>query len=232
VLDANDMTLRRIMGEYGGIVTALCRRMIRDEEAARDAAQEAWIEITRGLETYRGEAKLSTWIYTVASHAILRHAKKEKVYTTRFLSGFFHGPQQEIPDEARQEKDHWVRSMCDKCLTGIVHCLDNQARLAYILRDMAELDYGEIAGICGTDEQNIRKIISRSRAKLNKFLSNECALHNPEGKCRCRMKRWVMEINLPDQYSRLRKTLHNVSVFKASSQTLPHYDYWTSLLAS
>lgn len=57
--------------------------------------------------------------------------------------------------------------MCDKCLTGTLHCLDNESRMAYILRDINMIPYSEIAEILEKDEVSVRKMVSRSRNKLN-----------------------------------------------------------------
>lgn len=48
-----------IARSYGPLVSSICRRMLRDPEAARDAAQEAWVQILKSLPSFRGEAKLS-----------------------------------------------------------------------------------------------------------------------------------------------------------------------------
>lgn len=226
ITEATD--LNSIIQNYGPMVTSICRRMIRNEETAKDAAQEVWLEIQKRLDSFRGESKLSTWIYTIAYHVIIHHAKAERVYNTRFLADYFHGPEQEYVSTDNPDKNLWVRLMCDKCLTGILHCLDNKSRLVYIFRDIAELDYSEIAQILEIDENNVRKIVSRSRAKLNKFLNNECALNNPDGSCNCRMKRWVTQINLHEEYQKLYKTLRNVSTFKASEKILPTANYWNN----
>lgn len=220
----------RIVREHGRMVSSICRRMIRDSEKARDAAQEVWIEVLRSLPDFRGDSKLSTYIYSIASRVILRFCKSERVYSTRFLSHFFQdGDQREFPDSCSEEKDLWVREMCDRCLTGILHCLDSRNRLAYIFRDMAELEYGEIAAMLEVDECNVRKMVSRSRARLNRFLKRECALANPGAPCRCRMRECVERVDLPDAYRNLRATLGKVSVFRISQQKLPSFNYWKEM---
>ena len=65
-----------------------------------------------------------------------------------------------------------MRQMCDQCLAGILHCLNNEARIAYILREITEVSYGDIARILDKDDAAVRKIISRSRRKLKNFLDD------------------------------------------------------------
>ena len=220
------MTIENIITDYGKMVSSICRRMIRDEETARDAAQEVWLEIIKSLPTYRGEAKLSTWVYTVASRVVIKYAQKEKIYSTRFLRSFFHGVEIEPPVRYDFEKQLWVREMCDKCLTGILHCLDNESRLTYVFRDIAEIPYGEIALILNKEEPAVRKIISRARKKLRNFLQNECILCNGGIKSACRMSRWASEIDLPKEYAKLRETINRINIYRASETVLPGKNYW------
>ncbi len=58
-------TKEEITKEYRGLVSAISHRMIQNPEMAKDAAQEAWMEILKSLKTFKGESKISTWIYTV-----------------------------------------------------------------------------------------------------------------------------------------------------------------------
>jgi RNA polymerase sigma-70 factor (ECF subfamily) len=96
---------------------------------------------------------------------------------------------------------------------------------------MAQLPYADIAHILEKDEAAIRKMISRSRRKLRNFLRNECALFNPEGNCQCRMKRWVQDVNLPEEYQKLRKAVHRVNILRESEQILPRKNYWVTYLS-
>ncbi|HBE80933.1 MAG TPA: hypothetical protein DDW65_24565 [Firmicutes bacterium] len=54
-------------------------------------------------------------------------------------------------------------------MTGILHCLDNQARIAYIFRDVAGLTYPEIAVVLEKEELTIRQILSRSDVNSETF---------------------------------------------------------------
>ena len=190
-------TKKEITKEYSGLVSAISHRMIQNPEIAKDAAQEAWMEILKSLKTFKGESKISTWIYTVASRVILRQAKNEKVYSPRYLSEYFRNGERESPFEKEFDKRTWVKEMCDKCLTGILHCLSNQDRLLYVLYDIAGLPYREISMIIAEQESTVRKKVSRSRKKLHNFLNEECALFNPDGNCSCRMKKHVLGVDLP-----------------------------------
>jgi RNA polymerase sigma-70 factor (ECF subfamily) len=219
-------TKEEITQEYKGLVTAVCHRMIQNPEIAEDATQEVWMEILKSLETFRGESKLSTWIFTIASRVILRLAKNEKVYSTRYLSEYFRKGERESPHENEADKKIWVKEMCDKCLTGILHCLSNEDRLLYTLYDIAGLSHREISRIINEKENIIRKRISRSRMKIRNFLNEECVLFNPDGNCSCRMKKHVVGIDLPSEYQKIKKKVKDIHFFRESQQILAIKDHF------
>ncbi len=213
-------TKEEITKEYRALVSAISNRMIQNPEIAKDAAQEAWMEILKSLSTFKGDSKISTWIYTIASRVILRQAKNEKVYSTQYLSEYFRDGERESPFEKEVDKRRWVKEMCDKCLTGILHCLSNQDRLLYVLYDIAGLPYRDISMIMDEQESTVRKKVSRSRKKLLNFLNEECVLFKPDGNCSCRMKKHVIGFDLPSEYHKLKKTVKDIHFFRESQQIL------------
>lgn len=216
--------------EYGKMVSAICRKMLQNNEIAEDAAQEVWVEVVKSYPQFDNRSKFSTWLYTITHRVVMRYAADERTYSTRFLRSYFHGEEYEAPVEIDYDHALWVKEMCDKCLTGILHCLDNEARIAYLFRDIAGVSYPEIAAILAKDELTIRQVISRSRRKLKNFLSDECLLYNPEGSCRCRMRKLVEKIDLPANYEKIRASVNQINFFRKSEQVLPGKNYWEKYL--
>jgi RNA polymerase sigma factor (sigma-70 family) len=229
-IESSPETVETLIVIYGHMVSVICRRMIQDEDKVQDAAQEVWLEVMKSLPTFAQRSKISTWIYTIAYRVVLKCAKKERIYSTEFLQDVFHGEDFELPQDIDLEKDMWVKEMCDKCLTGILHCLDSETRLAYIFRDICQLSYDEMAQIFQKDEQTLRQNVSRTRKKLRNFLNDECVLFNPAGVCRCRLRKWVEEIELPQEYQKLRQTVHAVNLYRESEAILLRKNYWEKYL--
>lgn len=223
----NPPDLEQVAVEYGRMVSSICTRMIVDSHVAEEAAQETWLEITRSLINFRNQSKISTWIYTITRRVVIRYSQKEKRYSTNYLSRYFRSeePAVDFPD-VRLEYSQNVKEQCDKCMVGILHCLDNDSRLAYIMRDIAGLSYEEIGDVFEKTEPAVRKNISRSRNKLRRFLQMECYLFNPEGNCKCRMKDAVKEINLDKEFYKLRQTVYKMRFFKEAEKILPRKNFW------
>ncbi|HEX3032473.1 MAG TPA: sigma-70 family RNA polymerase sigma factor [Bacillota bacterium] len=225
-----EITLNELSEEYGSYVSLICRRMLRDEELAKDAAQEVWCQVIKSFPNFQGRSQVSTWLYSITTRVVMNLAKKEQVYSIRFLRRYFHGEPMEAPYEEEYENKLWIREMCDKCLSGITHCLDNKSRLAYLLRDVAQLSYQQLASIMGEDSGNLRQKVVRARRKLRNFLLDECRLYNSKGKCQCRLNKLVAETDLPQEYEKLRHLAARVNFFLASEQVMPGRNYWENLI--
>jgi RNA polymerase sigma-70 factor (ECF subfamily) len=216
--------------DYGRLVSSICRRMIRDEETARDAAQQVWVDISRGYPAFRGEAKVSTWIYTIARRVALAHSRSEQVASLKFLRDYALTVEVQQPAGRGAEQVLWVKESCDRCVTGILHCVDNETRLAHILRDIAGLEYREIALILEKHEAAVRQMISRSRRRTSAFLRDRCAIFNPHGDCRCRMTHLVAGLDLTREYRKIRAVVRHAHFVRHAETLFPPKDFWLGLL--
>jgi RNA polymerase sigma-70 factor (ECF subfamily) len=113
--------------------------------------------------------------------------------------------------------------LCDKCITGSIHCLSNEERLIYLLYDLAGLSSKEIASILNLNGSVIRKKMSRSRKKLHCFLNNQCILYNLEGKCKCRIVKSVIRSNLPGQIEKIKRDIQEISFIRQCDEVLSNY---------
>ncbi len=224
------LSLDAIAREYGKMVSSICRRMITDDETARDAAQQVWVEITKSFSSFRGESKVSTWIYTITRRVAADYAVNEKTYDLRLVRDYFNGDDIDPPSDIDLDKTIWVKQTCDRCVTAMLHCVDNETRLAHIFRDVVELEYAEIARVLDKDEAAIRQMVSRSRKRINSFLSERCTIYNPAGDCRCRIKKHVAEVNLAAEYEKIGEMVRRVNFYRKSEMLLPGKNFWESFL--
>ncbi len=93
--------LEDLVDPYADMVSTICRRMIQDDEKARDAAQEVWVNIADSLSSFKGNSKISTWIYTITYRVAASHWKNEKYYSTKFLRNYFRGEERTAPESLR-----------------------------------------------------------------------------------------------------------------------------------
>ena len=221
-----ELTAEELVNEYGPLISSLAYRMIPDSHIAEEAAQEAWYEVIKSLESFRGESKISTWIYKVAYRTISKYWPNKRLYDEKFLKHCFDGPDVRIPEQIDYDGRLWLKEQCDRCLTAVLQCLTPEKKVAYVLRDGAELDYKIIAEIMDKKEATVRKIVSRSRKKIKKFLNDQCTLYNPEGSCNCRIKDQVKEFNIRKEYEKIYSAIDEAHFYAASEKVMPDKNYW------
>src|SRR4051794_20309629 len=64
----DDIAFSELVDRYKNLVFAIVTRMVNDRSQADDLAQEVFLKIHRGLPYFRGDARLSTWIYRIVAN--------------------------------------------------------------------------------------------------------------------------------------------------------------------
>ena len=165
----------------------LAMRMLVHPEDAQDASQEILILIVTKLSTFRGESAFTTWVYRVATNYLLT-AKKN---TARFEGLTFDIFAADLADglvsdpPASAEDVVMLNELRISCTMAMLLCLDLDKRITYVLGDILELEHSDAAEILGITKDNYRKKLSRARAEVVAFTSNNCGLANNEAKCSC-----------------------------------------------
>jgi RNA polymerase sigma-70 factor (ECF subfamily) len=172
----DNAAFEEVVRTHGGQFLSVCRRMLGNEEDAREAVQDAFLSAFRSLARYNGEARLSTWLYRIVVNSALmklrsRRCRREMAIDDLLPSFGDDGhhvepPAQwtEPPDGAllRQETKELIRCMIDK--------LPDTYRTVLLLRDIEELDTAETATILGVTENAVKIRLHRARQALRTLL--------------------------------------------------------------
>jgi RNA polymerase sigma-70 factor (ECF subfamily) len=163
---------------YERRVFALVLRMIGNRAEAEDLAQEVFVQVFKAIASFRGESKLSTWVYRIAinlcknrsKYLRVRHAGEQDPIDAlhdRVPLGGAKGAnvaQVERPDEMIAGKQ--VERIVQKAILE----LDPTFRECLVLRDVEELSYEEIGAITGLPEGTVKSRIHRGRAQLKELV--------------------------------------------------------------
>ncbi len=222
-------TNEQLVNEYGSYVNKLVNRMIHNREHASDVSQEIWLELIKSLPSFKGESKLSSWIYTISSRIVLRESKREKVHSQKGIEAFFSAKEQYYsPVEADQAL--WVNEKCERCVTSFLHCISHEDRLALLLKDLLELDYETVAEITEKSTVSLRKQVSRSREKISRYINHECAVVGTNSNCRCRIRDEVSKTELAETYAKFKAAREVINELTLLDKTFPSKNYWTKFL--
>lgn len=156
-------------------IWGVCRRIVGSDADAHDATQEASIAIMRHIGKFDGKAAFSTWVYRIATNASLdelRRRKRRPVSTddTR-LEWSANSDDHGGTDGSPARESGFDRRIADRLqVDAALAKLPVEFRTAVVLRDLCDLDYGEIAVVLGIPIGTVRSRIARGRAALGPLL--------------------------------------------------------------
>ena len=155
---ALDQLLRR----HYDRIHAVCRRIAGSTRDADDACQEALIKIVRSLPRFDGRSSFGTWAYRIATNASLDELRKRQRRPALHAVDDEHRPETVDPTA----DDYTARFPDRLVLDAALDDLPEDLRVAVVLRDVADLDYAEIAEVLDVPIGTVKSRISRGRAAL------------------------------------------------------------------
>ncbi|WP_419822818.1 RNA polymerase sigma factor [Anoxybacterium hadale] len=178
-------------------------RMTGNHHDAEDAMQNAFLKAIKHFQQFRGEAKLSTWLYRILVNEGNKNYKQIRklpvVAITQELGvneeDFFSGL--ESPDEPIDNR-LMVDEMREKCLTAFMRCLPKQQRAVFVLRTFLNLTLSEIAEVLVITENNAKVTLYRARKNIQELHHDRCSLVDPSKPCKCYLWiKFMKDRNLP-----------------------------------
>jgi len=154
----------------------VCRRIAGNNRDADDACQEAMIKIVRNLPRFDGRSSFPTWAYRIATNASLDELRKRR---RRPALHIVEGDGASEPPDMRASQRVEVvgdRLLIDDALAE----LPDDLRVAVVLRDVADLDYGEIAAALDIPLGTVKSRIARGRTALARRLRLDVDLGSNE----------------------------------------------------
>ena len=130
-----------------------------------DVTQEVFIKIYRKLGTFRGEARLSTWIYRIARNEAINAVSRLRPQFETIDDSI------EYVDKARNPEEHHERNRSKALVDELPVSRDERQRVAIELRYMGEKSYQEIAEIMDMPIGTVKTCIHRAKAAMKKSLA-------------------------------------------------------------
>lgn len=154
-------------------------RMLKSEEDAQDAVQEALLKVWRKLDSYSGTAAFSTWLYTIIHNVCLDILRKKKRTGEQSQISLYQNSNDEeefeisVEDNAPGPYENVQKKAAVSALKEAIAQLSQEHREVIVLRDIDGLDYDEIASITGASLGTVKSRISRARLALRKILEKD-----------------------------------------------------------
>jgi len=178
-MDQGTQDFRTIYASYYPRILRYLTRLVGKSEAD-DLTQEVFLRVNRGLPGFQGDAKLSTWIYRIATNVAtdkIRSRSTRESPTGKAVPLDEHLLHERV--DSRGEKTlslekQAMREEMSACVQDYINSLPERYRVPVTLSEIGELTDKEIAEALGLTVENVKIRLHRGRAKLKEMLEAGC----------------------------------------------------------
>lgn len=190
LLEGDEDAFHRLVSELQPLLLRLAMTIVRGGSVAEEVVQDTWLAVMQGLPQFAGRSSLKTWIVRI----LFNRARTRAVREARSVpfSALGSTPEDAAGEESFALDGSWrnaPRSWDDVAtpermlsdaqtrmlLEQVIEQLPPQQRLVIELRDIAELESGEVCEILDLSEANQRVLLHRARLKVRTALAQRLA---------------------------------------------------------
>jgi len=174
-MDAFDV----LLGKYRKPIVHFMFRMVHNQAVAEELAQEVFLRVYRSRETYRAEARFSTWLYRIATNLGVNHARDtrhERTASTVYLDepDSETGSTPDVADSTPSAEANMLRRERMSAIREFVMALPERQRNAVLMHKYEGLDYKQIGEVLKLSESATKSLLFRAyqtlREKLKDFV--------------------------------------------------------------
>jgi RNA polymerase sigma-70 factor (ECF subfamily) len=162
------MDFDSIVEEHSSFVYNVAYRMMGNPEDAEDVVQDAFLSAFRAFERFRGQSRVTTWLYRITVNAALMKLRKTKLARTLTQTGL---DDMEIVDWSNTPEKGAANSELQEKLWEGINQLEPDLRAAVVLRDVQGLSNTEAADVLEVTVSALKSRLHRARVLLRKHLS-------------------------------------------------------------
>ncbi len=166
-----------LVGKYQRKMLNLAYRMIGDYDEACEVVQDAFLSAYRSIKKFRGEARFSTWLYSIVVNLSKNKMKQRKTRGIREVYSMDSPPQTEEgskrmdppdpgPSALEQMEEKEIETRVQECING----LDSEYREVLVLRDIQGFSYEEIRDILKIPDGTVKSRLFRARDAIKECL--------------------------------------------------------------
>jgi RNA polymerase sigma-70 factor (ECF subfamily) len=158
---------QELVNQYKDLVFAIIARTARDSSSAEDLAQEVFLRIYRGLPYFRGEARLSTWIYRIVANVCVQEQQSRKPATQPIDERDF--DKRASAAASRDLSDLMLRDRLEKAIAR----LPEHSRLLVAAHYLQGVQYEDLAEALHLPLGTLKTQLHRAKRQLRRLLETE-----------------------------------------------------------
>jgi RNA polymerase sigma-70 factor (ECF subfamily) len=182
VREGDDVGFNFLIEKYRKPIMSFMYRMVHNQAVAEELAQEVFLRVYRSRQTYRAEAKFTTWLYRIATNLGVNHArdtKHERAAQTIYLDqpDPETGTTPDVADMHPGAEEEMVKDERMKAIRKHVMALPERQRTAVLMHKYQGLDYKEIGAVLRLSESATKSLLFRAyqtlRERLKEFVEQD-----------------------------------------------------------
>ncbi len=169
------LAFEELVARHRDKVYARAYGMMRNEDAALDLSQEAWVKGWQRLRQFQGESSFSTWITRIVINLCLDQLRKQKRQRTDSLEALSEesgGVERQMPVVAVNPSAGLEREELRQRIDRALDQLSYEHRTALILHEFQEMEYKEIAKVMGCSIGTVMSRLFYARRRMAALLAN------------------------------------------------------------
>lgn len=179
-ISGDDAAFAQLVSRYKNSITNYLNMMIGDYDMAVDLCQETFLRVYRNIHRYSNVYQFSTWIYRIATNLAIDEIRYRKRRGQVFYKNVWGNrqstekevPEFEITDVRRGPRDEMLRKESSRVLGDAIRSLPEKYRTAFIMKEVQELPYEDIAKALSCSAGTIKSRLHRARELLQRKLEH------------------------------------------------------------
>ena len=178
--DGDTRAFDELVNRYKEKVYRLSFKILRHEEDAAEALQDAFLSAFRGIKNFKVESTFSTWLYRIATNAALMRYRKRREGHISLEQSQSRQPDAEplaIPDWSAQPLDELLDGETREVMQEGIDRLPEDLRTVFVLRDVEGLSNAEVADVLGLSVAAVKSRLHRARVtlrdRLNRYFADK-----------------------------------------------------------
>jgi RNA polymerase sigma factor (sigma-70 family) len=169
------LTIEELYQEHKNTVYNVALHYVQNIEDAQEITQDVFVAAYRSLETFQGQAAVSTWMYRITIHKCLdmikaRQRKKRfafftSLFTEAGVEARYHPPEPNHPGILLEDKESLTR------LFALINQLPDKQKTALILHKIEQQSQVEVAAIMGISAKAVESLVQRAKRNLAQKLN-------------------------------------------------------------
>ncbi|MBX2811490.1 MAG: sigma-70 family RNA polymerase sigma factor [Myxococcales bacterium] len=181
--EGDTRAVEQILQQCQSQVYRFALNMCRHRQDAEDVLQDTLIAIARSIHSFRGEAALSTWVYTIARRLCFKqqHGRKHAPVLEHPLKSDLRKDAQYVAHPGHTPDEVLLNQELQTILRDAIHTLEPEYREILVLRDVEGLKASQVANVVGLSLAAVKSRLHRARAQVrNKIATVLESNHNSQ----------------------------------------------------